>query len=489
MMSNKEAIVDLGGSRRRGSAPKAGSVWENRMKLDEIKGGIKVFYPTHENSQEDTQDNSVSNLNHSPDSQMDKKVIEDVVRHKQSPTGMSGKRKTWKPENSEGSPLQIAKQRSELRKNLDQEFKELAVSAKSPVWIKKRRSIPFPPSDGHDKDAIQLRRVKSDSTEVMMDHGSEKTEVKSEPIKKPDEKIKNSDDLKVVVEPKRDLEGYNGKIGKSPDGVEHSRSHQDCKDVSDNFHGIPRSRTNSRLQSFVDLVMWEDVTKSAFIFGIGTFGIISSSYTNDLNIRALLILDARRVGTIIRFISVVSYLGLVYLGAIFLFRSLIISRGSMGMDMDMDSSTKQDCVVGEEEAIWVVKLILPYLNEFLLTLRALFSGDPATTMKLAVLLFILARCGSSITIWKMAKLGTFWSRRFGDAWESCSHKKAVAFAVFSLVWNFSSAVARIWAVFMLFAAFKYYKQSLIREGWEGEERATGIQTEETVLRRGIVKPL
>lgn len=41
----------------------------------------------------------------------------------------------------------------------------------------------------------------------------------------------------------------------------------------------------------------------------------------------------------------------------------------------------QDYVVGEEEAIWVLKLVLPYINEFLLKLRALFSGDPSTTMK------------------------------------------------------------------------------------------------------------
>ncbi|KAK5819403.1 hypothetical protein PVK06_024402 [Gossypium arboreum] len=38
---------------------------------------------------------------------------------------------------------------------------------------------------------------------------------------------------------------------------------------------------------------------------------------------------------------------------------------------------------------------------------ALFSGDPSTIMKMAVLLFVLARCGSSITIWKMANLGFF----------------------------------------------------------------------------------
>lgn len=39
----------------------------------------------------------------------------------------------------------------------------------------------------------------------------------------------------------------------------------------------------------------------------------------------------------------------------------------------------------------------------------------------------------------------FWVRRFGDAWESCSHKKGVAVAIFVLVWNLSSVVARIWA--------------------------------------------
>ena len=38
-------------------------------------------------------------------------------------------------------------------------------------------------------------------------------------------------------------------------------------------------------------------------------------------------------------------------------------------------------VLREEEAIWVLKLILPYLNEFLSKLRAMFSGDPGTTIK------------------------------------------------------------------------------------------------------------
>ncbi|MCE3052192.1 hypothetical protein HAX54_051780 [Datura stramonium] len=171
---------------------------------------------------------------------------------------------------------------------------------------------------------------------------------------------------------------------------------------------IPRQ--HSKLESFVDLVMWRDASKSTLIFGIGTFFIISSSYTQDLNIRAL------------------------------------------------------------------------------------FSGDPATTMKMAIVLFILARCGSSITIWKMTKLGffgvfivpkvcssystqltaygTFWIRRFRDAWGTCTHKKAVAFAIFTLIWNLSSISARIWAVFMLYAGFRYYQRKMMKEGWVGEEEIT-----------------
>ncbi|CAI0394480.1 unnamed protein product [Linum tenue] len=224
--------------------------------------------------------------------------------------------------------------------------------------------------------------------------------------------------------------------------------------------------------SAVDLVMWRDVSRSAFVFGIGTFTIISSSYTQDLNIS---------------FISVMSYLGLVYLAAIFLYRTLI-SRGIVEGDDGYEDTGSY--VVGEGEAICVVKLVLPYLNECLLRIKALFSGDPSTTMKLAVLLFVLARCGGYITIWKMAKLGffgvfilpkvcslyssqltsyaKFWIRRFRDAWEKCTHKKAVALGIFTLVWNMSSIVARVWAVFMMFVAVRYYQQRVAQdsENWE-----------------------
>ncbi|KAK8641058.1 hypothetical protein V6N13_010488 [Hibiscus sabdariffa] len=232
---------------------------------------------------------------------------------------------------------------------------------------------------------------------------------------------------------------------------------------SDGYHYQSFPQTQNKWQNLVDLVMWRDVSKSTLVFGMGTFIIISSSYTQDLNISC---------------ISAISYMCLVYLAVIFLRRGVV----------DTDESSY---VVGEEEAFWLLKLVLPYLNVFLIKLRALFSGDPATTMKLAVLLFVLARCGGSITIWKMTKLGffgvftvpkvcssysqqltaygKFWIRRFRDAWESCTHKKAVAMAIFTLVWNLCSVVARIWAAFMLFVALRYYQQKMVADGWVEDE--------------------
>ncbi|XP_011018020.1 PREDICTED: reticulon-like protein B21 isoform X2 [Populus euphratica] len=249
--------------------------------------------------------------------------------------------------------------------------------------------------------------------------------------------------------------------------------------VANEYQNFKETRRHSKLQNLVDLVMWRDISRSTLAFGMGTFIIISSSYTKDLNVS---------------FISVMSYLGLVYLATIFLYRSLIC-RGVI--DIDDDGSY----VLGEGEAIWLLKLVLPYLNECLLKIRALFSGDPATTMKMAVLLFVFARCGSSITIWKMARLGffgvftvpkvcssystqltaygKFWIRRFRDAWESCSHKKAVALCIFTLVWNLSSMVARIWAVFMMFVAVRYYQQTMERDDWVVEEEEVDTEADGT----------
>ncbi|KAF2597530.1 hypothetical protein F2Q68_00007922 [Brassica cretica] len=246
----------------------------------------------------------------------------------------------------------------------------------------------------------------------------------------------------------------------------------------DNF-----THPQSKLQSLEDLVMWRDASRSTLVFGFGTFLIISSSYANDLNFS---------------FISVVAYMGLIYLGVTFVFHS-VMRRGLV------DEEEKHKGVgVREEDVKRILRLIMPYLNESLLQLRALFSGDPSTTLKMGVVLFILARWGPSITLWNLAKFGflgaftvpkifisfsthfsaygIFWLRRFKDAWETCNHKKAVALALFTLVWNLSSVVARVWAAFMLFVAFRYYQQKMIwttdQDDDEDEEEEDVVDNEE-----------
>ncbi|KAK8505362.1 hypothetical protein V6N13_045800 [Hibiscus sabdariffa] len=574
----------------------AGSVWETRMRSDEIKGGFKVFNGEDDSNGEENGDKGLS------------------LKKGQS----FGKRKTWKSESFDGfekNPIQIAKGKAEEQckkspfrvakgRSSMENCKDLSLSVDSGV-----KKIPFQVRKGvkdlsksvdgiertpiHGKklrSEVQVRKVKSDTVkassaqsgdgngdkvlvldnekievnlkntnetlkdkslpeehckefgvcqemvissngnmpksspeisvvddddddegeedeeefyeeEEEMEIGDEKKSFDIKEINVPEVEKPNKDanEMKKFPEEKKPNKAVNAvtnleqdkpskvanevmkisqfhnkaapfssTVNKQPPVYTTSAKTTKSTPSSDDYHYQSFPQTQNKLQSLVDLVMWRDVSKSALIFGIGTFVTVSSSYTQDLNIS---------------FITVISYVGLVYLAAIFLYRS-IICRGIV----DIDESS---CVVGEEEAIWVLKLVLPYLNEFLLKLRALFSGDPSTTMKLAVLLFVLARCGSSITIWKMAKLGffgvftvpkvcssyshqttaygKFWIGRFRDAWESCTHKKAVAVAIFLLVWNLSSIVARIWAAFMLFVAFRYYHQKMVADEWAEAE--------------------
>uniref|UniRef100_A0A0A9CRZ2 Reticulon domain-containing protein n=1 Tax=Arundo donax TaxID=35708 RepID=A0A0A9CRZ2_ARUDO len=87
------------------------------------------------------------------------------------------------------------------------------------------------------------------------------------------------------------------------------------------------------MQNIVDLVMWRDVSKSALVFGLGTFLLISSSYAKDLNFNT---------------ITAASYAGQIYLGLRFLSKS-ILNRGE-NMDCDDERSGERHYLMGEEEA-------------------------------------------------------------------------------------------------------------------------------------------
>lgn len=211
-----------------------------------------------------------------------------------------------------------------------------------------------------------------------------------------------------------------------------------------------------------DLIMWKDTPKSALMFGLGSFCVISSSFTQDLHFSL---------------VTFVSYLALVYLAAVFFYKN-ILQRG-----LEQDCSLVNYEAISEAYALSIIRLVLPFVNGLLAKLRELFSGDPATTMKLASIIWLLAQCGQKMTIWTLAKLsffaiftipklyacysvqlhryGHFMLCRFWDAWNTCSHKKGVLVAVFLLVWNLSTVTARVWGAFILIVALRLYQQSVI----------------------------
>ncbi|XP_058114094.1 reticulon-like protein B21 isoform X2 [Magnolia sinica] len=452
----------------------AGSVWETRMKIDEGKGGIKVF---NGGDRRDDSGGIVAGF----------RVYRRLKRN-QSDSVAEGRRK-WKSE-SEKSPIQLRKTRSEPRSGVvavaaaaaaaaasDENCKELGVEKKvsegSPSNVgptgSPKLAVESVDNGVGDKEDGEFEEEEEEEEEIEIE--KESFDIKE--VNSTEEKM-----AKVVgEEEKKDEQIYEktpiwvNAEKDPPHVIEHPAIDPDLSKLPSNAFGEGIQETQNRMQNIVDLVMWRDISKSAFVFGLGTFILLSSSFTKDLNFSL---------------ISAISYLGLVYLGVIFFYKS-IICRGLV----DFDESNEKYMVVGEEEAIWIIRMILPYFNELLFKIRGLFSGDPATTMKLAILLFVLARCGSSITIWTMGRFaffavftlpkfcsayssqlsgyGEFWVRRFQDAWDTCTHKKAVAAAIFTVIWNLSSVVARIWAAFMLVVAVRFYQQSLLRDEWVEDE--------------------
>lgn len=142
VLSTHSFPLKMAATRTRSTAPKSASVWETRIKHDQVKGGFKVF--NHANSDDSTT---------LPLVPFDKKLTP-----KQSP--VSAKRKTWKSDVSDLSPVQIAKQRSALGDE-DNESNQLE--------LRKTRSV-VRSGDGSDRTSpVLLRKLKSDSDQSVVD--------------------------------------------------------------------------------------------------------------------------------------------------------------------------------------------------------------------------------------------------------------------------------------------------------------------------------
>lgn len=198
----------------------SGSVWENRMKYDEVKGGIKVY----SNSEKEEETPEVKNdektsttttiiSTTSETNQVDKKLKMGSKSNLGVGGVMSGKRKTWKSEsNFEGNSIQISRKRSELNKNLDEQCKELSTVSteemkKSPIQNKKSsvllRKVKSEANKGANEDGnvknSELRKVKSMSVNGNLRNSVQLVKAKSVTSKEVEEKCKNFEENKVVV--------------------------------------------------------------------------------------------------------------------------------------------------------------------------------------------------------------------------------------------------------------------------------------------------
>ncbi|VAH75315.1 unnamed protein product [Triticum turgidum subsp. durum] len=518
-------------------SPAAASVWETRMEMDEVKGGVKVFSEGADDADEEGM------------------RVYSRLRRNQSDGGGAGagagtaaaakKRRNWKASEPVTAIGELRKSRSDAastgavakravarvttpEKKLAAEVKEVVVVEVEQAPLPQPKNIEEEAEEEEEEEWEEELEAEEEEKEVLdqdqtaidedeTDQATAPNQADEQDLAPPtkrairpvaapieDERALNPEPTKLAAavnlramnpEPMTRSEEETDSGGNSQDGPRAGKNFSREESFAGNPPPFPEARacrryspeeeeyeeiqgrpsalsaSNRRMQNIVDLVMWRDVSKSAFVFGFGTFSLISCSYAKDLNFNT---------------ITAASYLGLVYLGLRFLCKSLLNRGESVECD-DETNNGRSHYLVGEEDAVWLLRLVLPYVNEVLLNLRSLFSGEPATTMKLALLLFAMARCGNFVTLWTLAKLvffgiftipkvcssystqlaryGKFWLERFRDAWESCSHKKAVVAAVFTLVWNVSSTVARVWAVFMLVVAMKCYQQRLMEFGW------------------------
>lgn len=128
------------GERRSSSAVAAGSVWETRMKMDEVRGGIKVFNAEDETNADDPEGIRVFRrlrMNHSDGG--------GVIERK--------KRRNWRPPEpvaDNKNPILLMKARSELLSSDEDEI-EIETEGEAKSFDDKEIDLPPPPTTTEEK--------------------------------------------------------------------------------------------------------------------------------------------------------------------------------------------------------------------------------------------------------------------------------------------------------------------------------------------------
>ncbi|KAJ7531970.1 hypothetical protein O6H91_14G067100 [Diphasiastrum complanatum] len=224
---------------------------------------------------------------------------------------------------------------------------------------------------------------------------------------------------------------------------------------------VESSIRNSDLQFLASIIMWHDVPRSALIFGLGCFFFSSASFLPITHTSV---------------ISMLAYASLLHLAAVFFHQNFPICK--VTQTALFDSSAWE---LKEVDILKIIRLFLPTANLAIRKYGQYFNGEPATTFRVALFVWLLAQIGCYISFWTFARLafialfsipkccnifseqlhghGQVLAERIWILWNTCSHKKAIAVAAFLLAWKLSTISTRIWGVFVSIVALRLYQQS------------------------------
>ncbi|XP_024391707.1 uncharacterized protein [Physcomitrium patens] len=227
------------------------------------------------------------------------------------------------------------------------------------------------------------------------------------------------------------------------------------------FRETSTSRSVAWLHVLGDLVMWKDVPRSTLWFGAGSFGILSASVMKEIQLGI---------------VAISANLALCYLAVVFFYRTFLHRSVAQSSGGQINSSE-----VTEADFLGLIQFVLPTINLALNKSREIFSGDPATTLRVAIVLWLVSKMGAGVSIWSFLRFGFFalftipkchsrYSTQLYElaqslllrgraTWDSFTHKKAILLGGFLLAWNTSSYSSRFWGGFILMVWLKLYQQS------------------------------
>ncbi|PKA58816.1 Reticulon-like protein B18 [Apostasia shenzhenica] len=196
--------------------------------------------------------------------------------------------------------------------------------------------------------------------------------------------------------------------------------------------------------AITDLVMWQNVAKSALWFGLGSILFLSSILSRDVGFSV---------------ISAVSHLGILILCLAFFYDSVKQRKREKKKGLLLQLT--------ENDVLRAARVILPVINAALVKSQQIFSGEPLMTLRVAPVLLFMAKYGYMITLWRLLAIGFFLSftapklyycyyqqiqkkvddsRNYAnESWRSCSRKKLIAITSATVMWNILSIKMRIFA--------------------------------------------